>query len=276
MLRRHSFHRRPSFSIASASASDRSGGSLRHVGEGALDDSDSSGSSGENEKKGDASSDEESNSIQPLISPQVWPTGNVPAHPSPLSNVAGQQLVDDEGQREDESSPSPRSTDTESSSYGFPPPRPKSLRRNSGRMKSRSRSSTVASLAAGVINRHLTKKDSHSSIGTVVAAEPSFREENQSKDVSQAAPVSSHTRQRSQGVLSEFMLVPEERSEEKEVVPAQPASQLSDRRPDIVRAEENRFRELGWDILRKQLNFFADEVLQQSAFTALKLMIVDH
>ena len=254
-----SVYRRPSLSANSASPSDRSLSNLRNVGEGALGDSDSDSSEGGDEDRNgrDASSDEESN-LQPLISPQA---GAASSHLSPLSSVAGQQQDEDEGEREEEYSPSPRSTDTESSSSGSPVPRPKLSRRNSNRIKSRSRSSTVASLAAGLFQHPLVKQESHSSIRTVIAAESSFREEDNNKGLTQtiAGPLL-HAKNKSQGMLSEFSFVPEERSEEAELPPFGHVSTLSDRRPDIVRADEIRFRQMGWDALRGWLEFFADEV----------------
>ncbi|KAG6849182.1 hypothetical protein H0H93_010639, partial [Arthromyces matolae] len=200
-----SMYRRPSISIAgshSLSPADKT--SLRHVGEGALDDSDSS-SSGESDDDDDNhnhnhdhlgtslhSSDDEESGLHTLLSPSILsptliPPRNIPA-PSPLSRVAGQhRWTEDEGESmnrsedgDDSSSPSPRSTDTDS-----PDPSSSSLtrkrksskstsrshRRHSSSVKSRSRSSTVASLAAPppLPMYPLTRQDSHSSILTVLA-----------------------------------------------------------------------------------------------------------
>jgi hypothetical protein len=53
----------------------------------------------------------------------------------------------------------------------------------------------------------------------------------------------------------------------------QQASSLSDRRPDIVRADEKRFRALGWKVFREQLEVFADEVVQYLPISSLMLMM---
>jgi WD repeat-containing protein 24 len=73
--------------------SPKSHGSHRHVGEGALDDSDSSETDRavrEAGEGGEGSSDEESG-LNPLISPYLSARVVVPATPSPLSHVAVQR-----------------------------------------------------------------------------------------------------------------------------------------------------------------------------------------
>ncbi|KAK7044083.1 SEA (Seh1-associated) complex subunit [Paramarasmius palmivorus] len=180
LVKRPSVYRRPSNSTHSASPSTSS---LRHVGEGALDDSDSSSSdensreTGGNENGEDGfQEEEEPTALKPLISPALGPLRV--SHPSPLSRVVvGQQRwtededeIDDKDVGEDES-PSPRSTDSEmehaqkgASKVTTGPSlrrkrtrsvrRPSTRRRNSSsttaasafKLKTRSRSSTLASV----------------------------------------------------------------------------------------------------------------------------------
>lgn len=274
-----SLYRRPSVSAHSAhstSPGEKTAGSLRHVGEGALDDSDSSSASGSDDGddfRGAHSSDEETN-LRPLISPVLPPMRSAPT-PSPLSRVAGQQQwTEDEGEtleNEDEdevSSPSPRSTDTESSGSNSPRRRPKSnskaSKRHSTWIKTRSRSSTVASLAAPPI-RTLPRQGSFSSIRTVTAGEVSFRDheaephehglkiEETLRDVR-----ATHDRHASQAI-SEFTLDP---TDTKDIVGEKPVDleKMTDRRIEMVRLDEMRFRELAWDALREALETFADAV----------------
>ncbi|KAF9457119.1 hypothetical protein BDZ94DRAFT_1302117 [Collybia nuda] len=276
-----SLYRRPSISAHSShsiSPGERAsgGGSLRHVGEGALDDSDSSSASGsddDDDSRGARSSDDEVN-LRPLTSPGLPPLRNVPT-PSPLSRVAGQQQwTEDESERKDgeddedgASSPSPRSTDTESTGSNSPRRRPKSnskaSKRFSSRMKTRSRSSTVASLAAPPI-RTLPRQDSFSSIRTVTAGEVSFRDhEHENHDHGLKAEETlrevraTHDRHASQAV-SELALDPPEVGDvvrEEHVNP----EKMTDRRIEMVRSDEGRFRELAWGALRGALEGFADE-----------------
>jgi hypothetical protein len=268
--RRPLMDRRPSISTPSthsASPVDKGNMSLRHVGEGALDDSDSSGSVG---KGGDdailSESSDEGSSLRPLISPALGPTGVIPANPSPLSRVAGQQRwTEDEadgakgGDEDDDdeaSSPSPRSTDTESGASSSPHRQTKSnrLSKRNSRTKSRSRSSTVARLAAPSFPR-LMHRDSHSSIRTVTAGEVSFREQDSAKVLETAG---NHKRQKSQA-MSELVLQPEPAGTEQKEGSPDP-TQWTERKTEVVRAEENKLREIGWNALREALEDFADEV----------------
>ncbi|KAG1810953.1 uncharacterized protein BJ212DRAFT_1526217 [Suillus subaureus] len=203
-------------STPSISVSDRS---LRHVGEGALDDSDSSdGSENCVVVSADAqdSHSENERDVPPDIrrpimlksrSLSMGRTG--PAHPSPLSRLAGQRWTEDEDDggkehEDNEASPSPGSTDTDGEGHSGRDSecstRPQKvrvkaasvtktrLRKNSTakRLKSRTRSATVAVLAASLPSpaqsasesSHLVKQASHSSIRTVTAG--SVREQEQS------------------------------------------------------------------------------------------------
>lgn len=290
MVRRSSLYRRPSISTPSAhsaSPGDTSNNSLRHVGEGALDDSDSSGSGKGDGKEADSSSDEDT-SLRPLISPALNPTRITPAHPSPLSRVAGQQHWtgdedngdkddgDDDDDDDDEASPSPGSTDTESGGSSSPRRRPNSgpsSRRNSNRMKNRSRSSTVASLAAPSCPRPLVKQGSCSSIRTVTVGEVSFREHDStrslkrdnsfrdgfSEGLNESVLGTSHRRHQSQA-LSEFVLDPGEVNPHENGTSAESRCRQTDRGEEIVRTEETYFREKGWDALRETVEHFANEV----------------
>ncbi|KAI0255356.1 hypothetical protein BJV78DRAFT_1273608 [Lactifluus subvellereus] len=124
--------RRLSITTPSPSPIDNnSSPSLRHIGEGALDDSDSSGS------ESDISSLPSASALSPTAQT---------AHPSPLSRVAaaGQQTwTEDEGEFDDDS-PSPASSETDSDDETAPKrirARSLSLRR---RAATRSRSATMA------------------------------------------------------------------------------------------------------------------------------------
>ncbi|KAF8067048.1 hypothetical protein FPV67DRAFT_1497690 [Lyophyllum atratum] len=264
-----SLYRRPSISAPgshSLSPADR-GGSLRHVGEGALDDSDSSSASGSEggHAANEGSSDDEEHSLQPLISPGLLPLRGIVA-PSPLSRVAGQhQWREEEEGREDEddgdeSSPSPRSTDTDSPGPTSPRRRKssksasRSVKRHPSRMKSRSRSSTVASLAAPVLppaprDRALIHHDSYSSIRTVTVGEVSFPAHETGRGVRAEETIRDvrgmHERHKSMAI-SEFALDPPTAGSREEEV-------------EMVTADEKRFTDFAWTALQEALERFADE-----------------
>ncbi|KDQ51501.1 hypothetical protein JAAARDRAFT_210996 [Jaapia argillacea MUCL 33604] len=164
--------RRPSVSTTHSSQSptesSRNGaggqsghGSLRHVGEGALDDDDESGSeSGGSEGEeggfefrfGDVRSgpgggggsgsgsnvypndgDDESSPVKPMVSPYLHPR-IAPPNPSPLSRVAGpsssEEEMEEDYEEDDEASPSPASSSDSGSDYGNDSPPRRSLRRH--------------------------------------------------------------------------------------------------------------------------------------------------
>ncbi|KAH8107815.1 hypothetical protein BXZ70DRAFT_912770 [Cristinia sonorae] len=218
-----------SVSMQSESPSELSlkvaGPSLRHVGDGALDDSDDEedGSGHSATKLSDPETDPGENtagfddnwassSIQSLRSDAAgastadnslpparyfYPArpSSTPLHihptPSPLSRVAGQQTWDEDederGDDDDDDSPSPASSSESESDYSpnentssRRSSKSKSSRRGPRSNKTRSRSSTVASLAgdahfptqANLLALRvpkLTKQESHSSIRTVTA-----------------------------------------------------------------------------------------------------------
>jgi len=262
LLRRRSLSTTPGHS---ASPSDRSSSSLRHVGEGALDDSDSSSSEGGEETPSRAFSGDEQPS-NPTISPILHATRGIPT-PSPLSVVVAQRQWPEDGEggdRDDEdegSSPSPGSTDTESE--GSPRRRQtpsKSVKRNVARLKSRSGSSTAASLAAP--RRQLVHQDSRSSIRTVTAVETSCRDQEDTEGVKAEDTVMDfrkHKYQKSQAA-SDFMVEGEGGDGMDEELDQANLSQISERRIEIIRMEEKRFREMTWEALRDALEDFAVEV----------------
>ncbi|KAJ7940535.1 hypothetical protein B0H13DRAFT_2396675 [Mycena leptocephala] len=269
--RRPSHYRKLSMSTSLPSASSASPNNTRHIGEGALDDSDSSSS-------GTPSSDDDDSAV---VSPSLMPTRIMTAsHPSPLSKIAGlQQWPEHEEEEaaenvddEDASSPSPMSTDTDKSSdedlrlNRFKSPRRRqksksvssvSRKRSATRLKSRSRSSTLASLAAPTFPHALVHQSSRSSILTVTAGETSFHDNTNNASGIKAEETlrdvrAIHRRQKSQAV-SDFLL------DQKETCQSVDESKLTERRMEFVHAEENDIREMTWEILRQALECFADE-----------------
>ncbi|TFK81768.1 hypothetical protein K466DRAFT_501579 [Polyporus arcularius HHB13444] len=199
-FRRPSFSTQSIHSAQSESPSDslRSHLSLRHVGEGALDDSDSDENDSDDETAddtqhaGDGEGDGEPHpqssafSLRGPNTPHLYRTTT--AQPSPLSRLAVSQQNWTEDEKDDEDSPSPASTSAGSSEEqesddararipGSGLARRSSAvrmkRRSSTRSKTRSRSSTVASLAAATPPpfRRVVRQDSQSSVRTVTAGE---------------------------------------------------------------------------------------------------------
>lgn len=290
--------RRPSMSahssdLMSVAGSVRShSGSLKHVGEGALDDSDSSGEEEDDERsEGDSiveDIDEEPEpALRPLISPYLMPRNNI-AHPSPLSRLVKQQNWPSDGEEERNYSPSPASSDSEGDSSGQPSRMGPSLsrRRSHGNKtgKTRSRSSTVASLAASSTalnrsstNQSVTKKESRSSIRTVTAGDTSLRESDISGlqrddtirefiDTDKLEGHHGHKRHYSEAVVSEFLLDGDE-DEDPHHIGVLREKRVSARRKEAIAESESRFRELGWEALREALETFADEVGLACLFT---------
>ncbi|KAI8974589.1 hypothetical protein BD414DRAFT_498136 [Trametes punicea] len=205
--------RRPSFSTQSIlsghseSPSDSLRNSLRQVGEGALDDSDSSESGSDQDAtegpyRSRDNSDYEGDTSTPAPSSRApsatYLHRSTTAHPSPLSRIAGKQTWT-EDEKDDEDSPSPASTsqssddgeydeDDESgdgrviasmpasASSSRRPSVTRAKRRSSTRSKTRSRSSTVAAYAAASAPqtpsfnpRRVARQESQNSIRTVTA-----------------------------------------------------------------------------------------------------------
>ncbi|KAG0696924.1 hypothetical protein DFH29DRAFT_812461 [Suillus ampliporus] len=242
-------------STPSISASDRS---LRHVGEGALDDSDSSDGGNCGVVSADAPENHSDNEVdvppeiplRPIMSKSrslsMGRTG--PAHPSPLSRLAGQRWTEDEdGGKEhgdDEASPSPGSTDTDGEGNDSEcSTRPQTVKvKAASRMKSRTRSATVAALAASLPSPvqpvsespHLVKQASHSSIRTVTAG--SVREQEQNSG--------HHDENASQA--------------DAESDDYQAWRDMSESRRRTVMEEEAQLREAAWHALRDAVEEFAE------------------
>ena len=164
--------RRPSVSTSSLAPSDNANSaSSRHVGEGTLDDSSSSGSD---------SDIDISSLLSTTVSPtsQTFPRTSLSAAPSPLSRVAaaGQHTWTEDEREIDEDSPSPASSETESDGETARKrirSRSLSLRRRTG---ARSRSTTLA--APPVLPPPLLQRPgSRSSTRTVTAHDDADHEQ---------------------------------------------------------------------------------------------------
>ncbi|KAH7923852.1 hypothetical protein BV22DRAFT_1067906 [Leucogyrophana mollusca] len=278
----------------SPSDSTRSGSqSLRHVGEGALDDSDSSEGSGDDEEvfKSNASDEEGIAAGEgTLISPQMRAATKIaPAHPSPLSRLAGQHRWtededegDREGEVEDEASPSPGSTDTDSDSAdsegsGGSTSARRNVRvrktsstsrsrsrRNSAatRIKSRSRSSTVVSLAAPAISSTIAP-------GTTPNPRTQHPLAKQSSQSSIRTIIAGDASVREQELASSVRddkrsgdggsRAHDANANDGECSDAQVEVEMSELRREVVTTEEALLRDAGWRALRDTLEDFADK-----------------
>jgi WD repeat-containing protein 24 len=241
---------------------------LRNIGEGVLGDSDTTSGSDrdeEGETSGVKSSDPEI-SHRPLPSPHLSLLRMTPA-PSPLSRVAGHHVwTEDELDRESNddddnaSSPSPQSTETDSDVTSSAN-KPRVSRRSSERNKSRSRSSTVASL---VLPRPLIHQDSRISVRTVTAGESPFNVQEGSNGIqseNSSPHQRGHGRQRSLAV-SEFMLSGAKSAfvAEDERNDSSDDGRLSERRIESIVVEDMRFRETTLCALREALEVFVEKV----------------
>ncbi|KAI0062106.1 hypothetical protein BV25DRAFT_1900133 [Artomyces pyxidatus] len=284
--RAFSSFRRKSISSPSPAPSDgtslSASSSLRHVGEGALDDSDSSssGTSGES-----GSDDDHGETTSTAVSPTslTFARGLATApHPSPLSRVAGQQTwTEDEGEDdkdEDElGTPSPRSTDSDS---GSSPARSARLvvsrgtsarsksqsqtrsrsRKNSViRAKTRSRSSTLAA----PLPPPISKQGSRSSMRTVTAGDVSIGEHDQDRIISREEHPTTGVgygssprgkRIASLGLSEDLFGSASMRGRELRTESSQ-----DERRKAEVKVREERLRELGWGSLRAALGGYAED-----------------
>ncbi|KAI0255369.1 hypothetical protein BJV78DRAFT_1279536 [Lactifluus subvellereus] len=187
-LRGMSSFRRLSVTTPSPSPIDNnSSPSLRHIGEGALDDSDSSGS------ESDISSLPSASALSPTAQTVARAAlSSIPqAHPSPLSRVAGagqQTWTEDEGEFDDDS-PSPASSETDSDDEAAPKrirARSLSLRRCAA---TRSRSATMA--AAPTPAPALVRPGSRSSTRTVTTHDETDHEHLQSAPPGGASRIAS-------------------------------------------------------------------------------------
>ncbi|PPQ79096.1 hypothetical protein CVT25_002889 [Psilocybe cyanescens] len=279
----------PSLGITASSPGDRSTPSLRHVGEGVLDDSDSSGSEEDPEGDETAAANSSEGERSNVILPEQTAPRTIPA-PSPLSRVAGHQVwTEDEdeggGNHEDDAySPSPQSS-TDSDSHGSSSPNrrsksAKALRRSSIHFKSRSRSSTVASLAAPQ-PRPLAHQNSRSSIRTVTGADTTLREQEENLPMDEHTSQNptqdtraGHLRHKSQ-TISE-LVVNSTKANTPAVnqldIPAEPYddSQMTERRIEIIKLDDSRFKATTLKALEDALEEFAEDGdIQMCAMLAL-------
>ncbi|KAI9063837.1 hypothetical protein FKP32DRAFT_1571226 [Trametes sanguinea] len=257
--------RRPSFSTQSIlsghseSPSDNLRASLRHVGEGALDDSDSSESGSEEEAtegaddpKGD--SDHEGDSTAPAASSRApsatYLHRTTTAHPSPLSR-----------------------------------------RRSSTRSKTRSRSSTVASLAVSPAprtpfsgSRRVARQESRSSIrtvtvestpsGTLSRADGGLRRDETVRDLSGGRAGSMRgsqtlSRPKSEAFSHDFALDQDQGAngfgvrmslgEAGVQTPLSTTRTCSDQTKAVIREAEEKLRQLAWETVRERFEQYADE-----------------
>ncbi|KAF6744343.1 hypothetical protein DFP72DRAFT_929836 [Ephemerocybe angulata] len=310
-LRHPSAFRRPSLAVLQNTVSPSERGvltSLRHVGEGALDDSSSSDGLEGDETVGAPSDDEQRSLSRQLLSPTALKPFPAPS-PLRISRVPEQAQIsedeysegrggvvrrdakgaevddgaarDDADDEDEASSPSPRSTDTESdrstSSRREAKSRSSSSRRVYHKLKSRSRSSTIASLPAPP---RLIHQDSHSSIRTVTAGEGYVKERERGQAEMRPPPplleersvggAYGHRRHQSIPVQGYIQEMGPESEEEGGYSANLGETQVSNRGMDAVRAEERRFREIAWSALRKALDDFLDEGdVQMSAMMCL-------
>ncbi|KAJ3786355.1 hypothetical protein GGU10DRAFT_427441 [Lentinula aff. detonsa] len=290
--RRSSVYRRPSASYGASPSSS----SLKHVGEGALDDSDSSSSSEaevHNNSKDSVFDDEESDIRKTHVSPAIAVSRI--SHPSPLSRVAGQNQwkgnedeEQDEENDDDEDSASPRSTDSEGSNGGNTSltragtiPSRRSLRRSSASLtakkvpKSRSQSVTLhtsASFTARSSNSRLSvsssqqkplvRQDSHSSIRTVVASGDSFYrgDHNGGNSYLKVEETIKDLRNVTVQQRKENSLVPLEMTKgqtDEENLPLKTVV-WTQRHENLIEEEERRMRSIVWDAVHQKLEEMAD------------------
>ncbi|KAH9830000.1 uncharacterized protein C8Q71DRAFT_788214 [Rhodofomes roseus] len=273
-----SSYRRPSSSLLSSPSlrsthSDppndgaRGTSSLKHVGEGALDDSDSS----ESEEDfalvvpSRSGSDDEDASLSRSL---YLHRPNTAVHPSPLAHQP--TWTEDEDDNDDDS-PSPGSSSD--SDDAEPSPKTKAGRmrtKGSARSRTRSRSSTVASLAVHAPSPKLVRHSSSTSIRTVIASIAPCQDEREgdlqrqetvrdlSKQPVSAKPSPTHNRTRSTTFadevkigLSRLKAAPVEESASSAHTPAACSEHVIE--------VERRFRDLGWNALRDALEDYAEQ-----------------
>ena len=254
--RRPFTYRRPSVVGASTSpAADKdskapSTTNLHLVGAGALDDSDSSsGKESDVDSAGIAGhwSDEEENSRPALMTPTFLSQQRITAS-SPLSRVlARHKKADEDGDLNDdgETSAFPQSTDSDSDGPIASLRRQSGGRKVSGRHKSRSRSSTVATLAGLTLAPMLSRQDSVSSIRTAVDEDGvTLKTEETILNLASRAPE----------------MAPAAAAEHVQPDVAPNLEQFTERKIELVRAEEKRFKDIGWKALRYALETLAEQV----------------
>jgi len=257
------------------------------VGEGALDDSDSS-DGGENGVDARDSHSENEMDVPPEVYQQpimsksrslsMLRTG--PVHPSPLSRLAGQRWTedeDDDGAKEredDEASPSPGSTDTDggndSGRDSEISTRPQKVRvksasvtrtrprKNSAakRMKSRTRSATVAVLAAPPSPSPSPSPTlSPSPLPVLLSVSESPNQVEQASHSSVRTVTAGSVREQ------ELQQHDEDAARaDAESVPYQTWCDMTESQRRVVKGEEGQLRELAWSTLRDAVEAFAEAV----------------
>ncbi|TDL29867.1 hypothetical protein BD410DRAFT_45075 [Rickenella mellea] len=264
----------PSIHSESPSDSNKSHSNLRHVGEGALDDSDSSEEkSSDSARRGEEPAMMSNEALSPLShsSPLLDPVGSRHS-PSPLSKEDRDWAEDER----DEDSVSPASSETESNgsvesnrasrsspvNRGTRSPSPSRIVRNS-----------PISLSVSVSRHPIHKQESHSSIRTVIAGdtgsihdspttEPGNSESSglkADKPQGKTSPSQVHHRRPSQtfanGTPSKSS--PDEESEVADEDDFDEARFLRGCEADI-RLAESKYRDVGWSSFREGLEYFAD------------------
>ncbi|KAH8118718.1 WD40 repeat-like protein [Phellopilus nigrolimitatus] len=235
---------------------------LRHVGEGALDDSDSSGSSVKGVSlERDQGTMKMKRSAESMASP-----GSLASSQAPRRAVSSPILREDDDWAEDEKedSVSPASSDGPESDNSVASTT--AARSSSHKRSTRSRSSTLASLAASAIqegrNNNLQRTDSHSSVLTITARggnpishQPSAISEVAADRVSLAQ--SHKSRKRHSQVFSLASVHPPPSDKEPDVPDENDMRFLQWNHVAIKEAEE-RYRQTAWRALREILEDLAD------------------
>ncbi|KZT72008.1 hypothetical protein DAEQUDRAFT_686910 [Daedalea quercina L-15889] len=243
----------------SPSESIRGYPSLKHVGEGALDDSDSSNSEDESSLVVHSRSDSGDEEVS-LPYSAYPPRPGIAIHPSPLARQ--QSWTEDEGDNDDYESPSPgSSSDSDEPSHN---PRSRPPR---ARTSARSRSSTVASLAVHAPSPKLVRQVSSASVRTVVAGHTTGQDDGDSqgqaiahdlrKSEGSTKTSPNHNRNRSTTFADEAKigLKHVKAALAENGVSSIGRTECSER----VREAEARYRDLGWSALRDVLDDLADQ-----------------
>lgn len=245
-------------SIHSDSPGDSSRGtpSLKHVGEGALDDSDSSESEEDSALVIESRSDSGDEGVPPTHSAYTPLRPGIAVHPSPLAHQ--QVWTEDEADNDDDESPSPgSSSDSDGRGPGRRPKLKRSRTKSSARSRTRSRSSTVASLAVNAPNPRLVRKTSSTSVRTVVATHVTGQDDSEMPSHSFSKPERPvHNRTRSTTFADEVKIGLSR-------VLAEDSASDGSRHAECsanVRKAEMRFREVGWSALREVVEDLADQV----------------
>lgn len=233
---------------------------LKHVGEGALDDSDESGSDEESALVVPPQSDSDDDEAHPpQLAHPIRP--GIAVHPSPLSHQ--QHWTEDEGDNEDDGSPSPgSSSDSDGPSLRQKPKRART--KSAARSRTRSRSSTVASLSVQTPPK-IARQASSASVRTVLASstaghdEGDLQRQEMKRDRGSTKASPNHKRNRSTTFVDEVKIgLSRAKTAFAEDMGESAAGPV--KCSERVRAAEMRFRDLGWSALRDVLEDLADQV----------------